>query len=254
MNKLKLLIAEGTEDFRLALADALRGAYQVRQCADGNRAKELLQSFKPDILVLDLMIPGYDGVSLLQWAVGMEICPMVLATSRFVSDYVLDCADRLGVGYLMVKPCDVRATVARVGDLSTRIRSPMLIRPDPNAWVSNLLLALGVPTKLRGYTYLREAIGLMSGDPSQSITKILYPEVARRCGCASMHVERGIRSAITAAWAHRDEQLWRLYFAPDESGNIRRPTNGEFITRLADGLRMEMQMDSHGYGTLRDEL
>ena len=237
MSKLKLLIAEGTEDFRLALADALRGAYQIRQCADGTQAQELMHSFRPDVMLLDLMLPGLDGISLLQWADDIQIRPMVLATTRFVNDYVLESASRFGVGYVMVKPCDIRATIARLGDLSSRIGTPVTVRPDPESHVSNLLLALGVPTKLRGFTYLREAILRMEKNPTQSITKELYPEVAQYCLCEPMHVERSIRSAVHAAWKHRDEQLWRLYFALDETGSIPRPTNGSFIIRLATGLR-----------------
>lgn len=244
MDKLKLLIADGTEDFRLALADALRSTYHIRQCGDGNQARELLRSFKPDVLVLDMMLPGYDGISLLQWAVSMDIRPMVLTTSRFYNDYVMESLSSLGVGYVMVKPCDLSATVSRIGDLSARIRPSVITRPDPRNQVSNLLLVLGVPTKLRGYAYLREAILLMSSDPTQSITKVLYPEVARLCGCAPMHVERSIRSAITAAWTRRDDQLWRLYFAPDENGSIQRPTNGAFLTRMAESVRSQFRDES----------
>ena len=237
MDKLKLLIADGTEDFRVALANMLRGAYQVRCCSDGIRARELLQEFSPDVLILDLMLPGFDGISLLRWAAEWEIRPMVLATSRFINDYVAEEMSRMGVGYLMLKPCDLSATVARVGDLGQRIRPVLVTAPEPANQVSNLLLALGSPTKLRGYAYLREAVLLIAENPSQSITKVLYPEVARRCGCAAMHVERGIRSAVAAAWSTRDENIWRLYFQPNASGNISRPTNAAFISRLADSIR-----------------
>ena len=237
MDKLKLLIADGTEDFRVALANMLRGAYQVRCCSDGIRARELLQEFSPDVLILDLMLPGFDGISLLRWAAEWEIRPMVLATSRFINDYVAEEMSRMGVGYLMLKPCDLSATVARVGDLGQRIRPVLVTAPEPANQVSNLLLALGIPTKLRGYAYLREAVLLIAENPSQSITKVLYPEVARRCGRAAMHVERGIRSAVAAAWSTRDENIWRLYFQPNASGNISRPTNAAFISRLADSIR-----------------
>lgn len=237
MEKLKLLIADGTEDFRLALADALRGAYQVRQCADGCRAKELLASFRPDVLVVDVMLPGLDGISLLQWAAESEIRPMVLATTRLQSDYVMDALDRFGVGYAMMKPCDVRATVARIGDLSTRIHPPAVARPEPASTLPILLRTLNVPTKSRGYTYLREAVPLWMKDPTQSITKELYPAVAARCGCDKSHVERSIRSAIDVAWRNRDESIWRMYFQPDSSGRIPRPTNGDFISRLAQCLQ-----------------
>lgn len=245
MDALKLLIADGTEDFRMALADTLRGAYHVRVCADGLEALEQMRSFKPDVLVLDLMLPGMDGISLLQAAAGAGLQPMVLATTRFLSEYVLDSMDRLGVGYLMVKPCDVRATAARIGDLSQRIREPLFAQPDHRSHVSNLILALGVPTKLNGYGYLREAILLMAKDPSQPVTKELYPAVAKICRCEPEHVERSIRSAIKTAWLHRDEQLWRMYFQPDSTGLIRRPTNAAFISRLADSLERKLpQNDS----------
>jgi DNA-binding response OmpR family regulator len=243
MERLKLLIAEGTEDFRIALAELLQGIYVVRECSDGSQAMELMHSFVPDILVLDLMLPGLDGISLLQSAAEEGLTPMVLATTRFVSDYVMDAVDRLGVEYLMVKPCDVRATVSRIGDLSKRIkRPPLFAQPDPKSYISNLLLTLGIPTKLKGYGYLREAVQLMAKDPDQSVTKELYPAVAEVCGGAAVHVERSVRSAISAAWERKDEELWRQYFPADGDGFIHRPTNASFITRLADSLKLECKM------------
>lgn len=239
MDKKKLLIAEGAEDLRLALADALHGTYQLRCCADGNQAKELICSFDPDIMVVDLMLPGHDGISLLQWAADTGRRPVVLAVSKFVNDYVVDALDRLGVGYLMVKPCDVRAVCARIGDLSMRIHPARTTDPDPKAQIVNMLHILGVPVKLRGHSYLREAIFRYAADTCQSITKELYPRVAEICCCAPCHVERSIRSAIEAAWKKRDDQLWRTYFAPDSTGVIPRPTNGAFISRLAECLRLE---------------
>ena len=236
MEMLKLLIADGTEEFSQALCDALRGVYYVRACADGCEALELLRTYSPDVLVLDLMLPGLDGISLLQQAAAAGMCPTVLATSRFINDYVLDAVDRLGVGYLMMKPCDVHATVARISDLSRRIRRPILTKPDPRTQVSNLLLALGVPTKLRGYAYLREAILIMAANPGQSITKELYPAVGEQCGSTAMHVERSVRSAISSAWEHKDPRLWNIYFPPDGDGREMKPTNAAFISRLAHGL------------------
>lgn len=234
----KLLIAEGTEDFRLALADALNGAYHIRTCKEGKEALELLHSFGPDIIVLDLMLPGLDGISILQRASDAGIHPMVLATTRFVSDYVMESVDRLGVGYLMVKPCDISATVTRIADLSHRVRQPIPVPPAPRTFVSNLLLSLGIPTKLRGYGYLREAVLLMARNPGQSITKELYPGVAIICGCEASHVERSVRSAIAAAWKKRDEQVWRMYFQPEGDGILLRPTNAAFISRLAENVHL----------------
>lgn len=179
MDARKLLIADGNEEFRRALAAELQGAYHVRCCDDGKEALSLLRSFAPDVLVLDLMLPGLDGISLLQSAAASGLCPMVLVTSRFYNDYVLTALGELSVGYMMRKPCDIPATAARIGDLSRQIRTPLVTPPDPQTQVTNLLLSLSVPSKLRGYAYLREAIPMMLKDPDQPITKVLYPAVAR---------------------------------------------------------------------------
>lgn len=245
MERLKLLIAEGTEDFRIALAEALRGAYILKECDDGIQALELMRSFRPDVVVLDLMLPGLDGISLLQRAVEAELHPMVLATTRFHNDYVVEAAQSLGVAYIMVKPCDIRATVSRLEDICQRVHLPA--DPfDPREYVSNVLLSLGIPTKLKGYGYLREAILLMAKDPTQSITKVLYPEVAaaykkENIRIDAKHVERSIRSAIERAWDQRDAAVWQQYFKPSGDGTPRRPSNGAFISRIADSLCREME-------------
>lgn len=179
MDAMKLLIADGNEEFRRALAAELQGAYHVRCCGDGKEALSLLRSFVPDVLVLDLMLPELDGISLLQSAASAGLCPMVLVTSRFYNDYILGALGELSVGYMMRKPCDIPATAARIGDLSRHIRAPLVTPPDPQTQVTNLLLSLNIPSKLRGYAYLREAIPRMMKDPDQPITKVLYPAVAR---------------------------------------------------------------------------
>lgn len=243
MEMLKLLIADGTEEFRLALADALRGSYLVRLCQEGQETLAALRAYKPDVMVLDLMLPGLDGISLLHQAAEAGIRPIVLATTRFANDYVLEAAEKLGVGYVMIKPCDVKATVARLSDLSQRISPPAVTQPDTRTAASNLLLTLGVPTKLRGYNYLREALLQDIRDPSQSVTKELYPAVGAVCGANKDQVERSIRSAISTAWNRRDDQVWRLYFQPGPDGSVPRPTNAAFISRLAERLMLSMDTD-----------
>lgn len=233
---LKLLIADGMEEFRLALADALRGAYTVRTCQEGLETLHTLQSFKPDVVVLDMMMPGMDGITLLQEMTQMGLRPVVLATTRFANDYVLERAAQMGVGFVMVKPCDIKATVSHITDLTQRVTPPVMLLPEPSAAVSNLLLTLGVPTKLRGYACLREALLAAMRNPGQSVTKELYPAVATACDGTAGQVERAIRGAINAAWENRDEQIWRLYFLPGPDGKIPRPTNMEFISRLAERL------------------
>lgn len=234
MRMLKLLIADGTEEFRLALAEQVAGRYVIKTCQQGKTALELLVSFRPDVMVLDLMLPGLDGISLLQQAAEKGIHPMVLATTRFINDYVLDSVTKLGVGYLMVKPCDVKATATRLEDLREHMNGPAIARPEPKTVVSNLLLSLGVPAKLRGFAYLREAILESVRRPGQLMTKEIYPTVGAICDASRDQVERSIRSAIAAAWNHRDEKVWRQYFAAGPNGSMKRPSNGVFIVSIAE--------------------
>lgn len=235
----KLLIAEGTEEFRLALAEVLSGAFHIRTCSNGVEALALLRSFAPDIAVLDLMLPGLDGISVLQRASEEGIRPRILATTRFLNDYVSEKVSDLNVSYLMMKPCDVGATVERITDLSQRIRQSSPTPADPRSLVSNILISLGVPTKLRGYGYLREAVLMIAENPGQSITKELYPAVATRCRCESSHVERCSRNAIEAAWRKRNEEVWSQFFPPGADGTCDRPTNAEFMTAIAEKLQMQ---------------
>ena len=158
---------------------------------------------------------------------------------------MVEAVQSLGAAYIMVKPCDVRATVSRLTDICRRVHPPVAVGPDSRAFVSNLLLSLGFATKLKGYGYLREAIVLMAENPNQSITKELYPAVAavykkENVRIDSSLVERAIRNAIESAWERRNDELWRQYFAADNGGAMRRPSNGTLITRISDILCREM--------------
>ena len=141
VERMKMVIADPSEQFVSALADSVRGAYILRTARDGREVMELMDSFRPDILVIDLMLPGLDGISVLRQTAAAGQSPMVLAMSRYISDYVAETAAALGVGYLMLKPCDPLATAARISDLSQRLRQPLFAQPDPRTAVSNILLA-----------------------------------------------------------------------------------------------------------------
>jgi len=233
---LKLLIVDGSEDFRIALADALKGMYIIKTCDDGESALEIARSFGPDLLILDLMISGVDGLSLVQMITEIRGKPMVLATTRFRSPYVMDAATRIGIDYMVIKPCSIQAVTARLEDLAVSRNREEQARPDPGVMISNVLMSLGVATHISGYQYLREAIPLFAENPRQAITKELYPAVGKRCNASGDQVERSMRTAIEGAWSRRDELIWKLYFTPLPDGSIRKPSNSEFISRLADKL------------------
>lgn len=237
MEMLKLLIADATEEFAQALEEQVSGTYIIKTAHEGKLALEMIRSFKPDVLVLDMLMPGLDGITILQRTAEMGINPVVLATTRLATEYVLESVGRLGVGYVMVKPCEIHATVARLADLVAHMDKPQITRADPRTVVSNLLLNLGMRTKLDGYGYAREAILLAMEQPGQMVTKELYPTVAKMFNSNKDKVERTIRSAVVSALKRGDMQVWRTYFPPGPDGIVSKPTNAEFISRIADRLR-----------------
>ena len=229
---LKLLIADGTEAFRLALAENLKDHYVLRVCQEGNEALAVMESFKPDLMVADLLLPGLDGITVLQRAALSGAEPLVLATTGYFNEYISDAISRLNVGYVMVKPCDVQAATSHLLELTDRIERPALTQPDDRTEISNLLLALGFAANRRGYSYLRDAILSEIRDPGQQVTKTLYPDVGKPYGASGIQVERAIRTVIEKAWARRDPGLWRQYF-PGNGNEDRKPSNGVVISTLA---------------------
>lgn len=234
----KILIAEESEELSMDLAERLRGTCLVKICRNALLVNQLLRELRPDLLVLDMTMSGMDGITVLQEAIKEHPLPNVLALTGFASPYVLDALGRLGVSYVMVKPCDPKALTARILDLAERAEVPAVSMPDRRSMAANLLISLRMPTKLRGYPCTREAILCLMRDPHMSITKELYPKVAELCGGTTCQVERVIRSAIIAAWNQRDDVVWPKYFPYDVTGQIPRPTNAAFLTRLADCLSM----------------
>lgn len=241
LRKLKLLISDASEEFRLALADRLKNEYVIRMCGEGNETLVLLRTFRPDVMVLDLTLPGLDGITLLQRAGEEGVHPVILATTRFFNDYVQRSIEVLGVGYVMLKPCEIAATVARLTDLAESADRPAITHPEPRVIVTNALLAMGFEAKLRGFGCLVEAVLVKMQDPSQQITKELYPAVVHICGGNSQQVERAIRSAIEKAWIHGDGAVWRQCFQPDGQGKLRKPSNGTFISSLATRIKMDRE-------------
>ena len=130
METMTLLIADSSEEFCKSLIDALQGNYRIQTCRTGKEALEILRTSTPDLLIMDLMLPELDGLTLLQVLADSGIRPTVLATTRLTNDYVIATSTKLGVEYLMVKPCDIRAIAKRVRDLSCQKPRPRLSAPD----------------------------------------------------------------------------------------------------------------------------
>lgn len=236
----KLLIADGIEESRLALESLFQNRCEVRSCADGESAMAMLRDFAPDILVVDLMLPKTDGLSIIQQLRQWDMQPMILAQTSLSSPYVMERLQRLEVDYVMQKPCQMQALEVRICDFLAQLQDAMPKNPDGDMVITGLLMHLGFSPKLDGYGYLVEAIPLYARDPSQAITKELYAAVGRLRQKEASLVERSIRSAIDKAWRERDEAVWRQYFRCAPDGMIPRPSNGAFIARMAQLLASKM--------------
>lgn len=237
---LRLLIADSTDEFRTSLADALSSEFDIRTCATGKQALDMIRREAPDILVLDLMLPELDGISLLHALSDAQRPGAVLATTRFFSEYVMGHIDRLGVQYIMMKPCDLQATICRIEDLKSTLSSRSREKTGLKGRVSALLQELSIPAKLKGYEQCREAMILLVRNPGMSITKELYPGVADAFGISAVQVERSIRTAIATGFDRGDRQKWQIYFPADCT---ERPSNGVFLTTIADLLRLEQDRE-----------
>lgn len=245
VGKRKLLIADAGEDFRMALQEYLQDSYIIKVCQEGEEALLLWESFQPDVVLLDMLLPRVDGVTLLQRAMERGLHSVVLATTRFSSDYIVDAIEHLNVGYLIVKPCGVDAVAARLADLmrtqKTVAESDEVMQPDLLTLVNNALWELRVPTHPRGYACLREALLREIRMPGQQVTKTLYPEVAKLCGGNAEQVEHALRRLIKQAWQCRDEAVWDRYFSAVPESKIKCPPNKVFISAIASRILEDSQ-------------
>lgn len=233
----KLLIAEGMEDLRLQLQEALKKEYQITACADGKTALELLEMQKPDALILDLMLPELDDLSILEEA--SAVPPVVLCTSSIPTNYVAQAAADLGVGYILLKPCPVRSIVNRLKDIHHRLENPSPAVLHPQARIAVHLRRLGIDPARDGGRQLRVGIPLYAQDSAQRLEKELYPAIIARCGGTEKNTEFTIRKAIRDAWKIKDDAIWSEYFSADLEGHIPCPPNKKFIARLAELLLNE---------------
>lgn len=239
MGSISLMIVDHDVDFRQELEKALCELYTVYHASNGREALLAAEEINPEVIVLDLMLTELDGVSLLHEIRNAGLHPMVLAVTRFYNDYVLEQAQELGIGYIIRKPCDPSAVSQRVQDLSRRMNVKRHRPVDPYAYITERLNQLSFSIRHKGYDYLRQAVLLMCQQPDISITKELYPTVGSAHGGTAIQVERSIRSAINVAWEQGSE-AWKEIFGVGTDGKAIRPSNGAFIARLADDLRVEL--------------
>jgi two-component system response regulator (stage 0 sporulation protein A) len=233
----KVLIADASEQWREALETAMGQDYYVRTSPDGPRTLELAEQFEPDVLIMDLMLSGTDGLSVLKALEQRTPRPRIIITGRYFSNFMTTALERYQVDDVLLKPCDIQAVTGRVAEVLAQEEPIPVTCPDPYDHITALLVSLGAPTSQQGFRFLRSGILLLMADPSQQLTKSLYPAIADEYGTNTVNVEKALRTTVTTAWLSRRDSVWRSYFPPAPTGQIPRPTAGQFLTRLADAVQ-----------------
>ncbi len=249
-NMTTVLIADSGEEFCRELALQLQkadGFQVVATACDGESALRLIGELKPQVLVLDLMLPKRDGISVLKAVSNMDRKPATLVTSGFITDFVAGTAVSLGARYLMLKPCEMSVLVERLEEIRGSDKNVVpLHRPGKaniETMVTGIIHEIGVPAHIKGYQYLREAIIIAVNDMDviNAITKVLYPQVAKTFQTTPSRVERAIRHAIEVAWDRGDLDTLQRFFGYTVSNTKGKPTNSEFIALIADKLQLQLR-------------
>ena len=226
----RVLLLLESKELAAALESALRQDFQVTIC-DGSSALSLLQELRPDALVLDMELPGTDGLLLLEDA-GPLRPPVILGVTTHISAYMGQAAQDLNIGFFLRKPFQVRSAASRITDMLRKLDVPAA--PDPQQIAESHLRRLGIRPGPHGYRPLLVCIQLHAQDPEQSYTCELYPAAAKACGAGNGgQVERNIRTLLQNAWSVREDAAWKEYFPR----HTKCPSNAEFISRLSEVLR-----------------
>ncbi len=241
-NRSKIILTDTDEDARGMLQEALEhtGRFSVvGSTGDGSEALRMIQELKPDLLVLDMILPGMDGLGILR-RLGSANRPKILAMSNFIKQEVVMDAGALGASMFISKPYDQNALVENLIRLGERKEEP-LHTPGLEELVTSIIHEVGVPAHIKGYQYVREAIMITVEDMEviNSVTKVLYPEVAKRYRTTPSRVERAIRHAIEVAWDRGDLETLQQFFGYTVSNAKGKPTNSEFIAMISDRIRLK---------------
>ena len=209
---------------------------------DGIEALEKVKSNSYDLVVMDVLLPKKDGLSVIEEAKNFGCTSKFIITSGYNSLEVVKRASDIGVNYYMLKPFvfhDLEKHIVKV--MESVSESLQIKNTDLEKTITSLLHSLGIPSHIKGYQYIREGVGLMYNDPSLigAITKEMYPEIAIKYDTTSSRVERAIRHAIEVSWNRGDYDLMEEIFGHSVDYDRAKPTNSEFIATIADRLRLD---------------
>ncbi len=252
MNHTKVFIADDNREMVELLQEYIshEGDMEVIGVAhNGMDCLHMMETATPDVLILDIIMPHMDGLAVLEKLRAKGNHTKVIILTAFGQEDVTKRALELGASYFVLKPYDIETLVSRIrqtnGQASPIIRQ--VAQPAVNkahnleVYITNIIHEIGVPAHIKGYIYLRESIAMVYNDMDLlgSITKVLYPDVAKKFNTTASRVERAIRHAIEVAWNRGSIDIITKYFGHTVSMSKAKPTNSEFIAKVADKLRLE---------------
>ena len=251
MEKPRVLVADSNSDFRNQCVQSLKrlDIEVVAEAADGQEAFAKIARTKPNVVVSDLYLGKIDGVGIIRSAKKQmpDDFPAFIMLASFTSQNLFEECCEAGAAYCMLKPIDFNALADRIKRLADKTRRrgnakvPGRENGDLEAQVTKIIHQIGVPANIKGYQYLRTAIIMAINDTEviNSVTKVLYPTVAKQYGTTSSRVERAIRHAIEVAWDRGDLDVLNSFFGYTVQNSRGKPTNSEFIAMIADNLRLK---------------
>ncbi|CAG7840953.1 chemotaxis protein CheY [Clostridium novyi B str. ATCC 27606] len=263
-NKISVVIADDNKEFCNILNDYLlnqRDIVVTGVAKDGIEALKLIQEKKPDLLILDIIMPHLDGLGVLERlsTINIDQLPRIIVLSAVGQDKITQRAITLGADYYVVKPFDMDVFTKRIRQMfnntisnegikkvSTLMETEQIniINNEPmdlESEITNIIHEIGVPAHIKGYMYLREAISMVVNDVEllSAVTKELYPSIAKKYNTTASRVERAIRHAIEVAWSRGQIETINRIFGYTIHNGKGKPTNSEFIAMVADKLRLK---------------
>lgn len=264
-SKITVLIADDNKEFCNILNDYLlnqRDIMVIGTAKDGLEALKLIEEKKPDLVVLDIIMPHLDGLGVLEKlnTMNLEPMPRIIVLSAVGQDKITQRAITLGADYYVIKPFDMEVFTKRIRQMFNNtitsdeskksvsfmepqdVKMPSRKEPlDLESEITNIIHEIGVPAHIKGYSYLREAITMVVNDMEllSAVTKELYPSIAKKYNTTASRVERAIRHAIEVAWGRGQVDAINKLFGYTIHNDKGKPTNSEFIAMVADKLRLK---------------
>lgn len=263
MEKLNIVIADDNEMMAGLLSDIVQTDEEIQvvgTAKDGVEAYELIKSKEPDVVLLDIVMPKMDGLGVMEKINNDRTIrnqPAFIMISAIGQERITEDAFRLGASYYLMKPFDNDMVISRIKEANRRQNKAgevkvgqsyeTIVNKEQNLEtdVTAIIHEIGVPAHIKGYQYLREAIIMSVNDMDMlnSITKILYPTIAKRFQTTPSRVERAIRHAIEVAWSRGKMDTIDALFGYTIHNGKGKPTNSEFIALIADKIRLEYKME-----------